>query len=84
MATTSIHPALEDFVEFLAKLAPRKVLEYKASAQSQERLLVLLQKSKDSVLNREETEEMEYYMMIEHLVRLAKARALQKLNVSAA
>ena len=84
MATTTIHPALEDFVEFLAKLAPRKVLEYKASPSSQERLLVLLQKSKEMPLSASETEEMEYYMMIEHLVRLAKARALQKLNVSAA
>lgn len=84
MATTTIHPALEDFVEFLAKLAPRKVLEYKASPQSQERLFALLQKNKQTSLSLEETQEMEYYMMIEHLVRLAKARALQKLNVRAA
>lgn len=84
MAIPSIHPAIEDFVEFLAKLAPRKVLEYKASAASQERLSTLLEKNKNAPLSEKETEEMAYYMMIEHVVRLAKARALQKINASAA
>lgn len=81
---TSIHPALEDFVAFLSKLAPRKILEYKASARTQERLELLLQKNKQQLLTKEETEEMQYYMMVEHLVRLAKARALQILNARAA
>jgi hypothetical protein len=84
MDTHSVHPAVEDFVEFLAKLAPRKVLEYKASSQSQERLFTLLEKSKNAALTKKEMEEMDYYMMIEHVVRLAKARALQKLKLSAA
>ena len=83
MVTASIHPALEDLIEFLAKLAPRKVLNYKASAKSQERLTALLEKNKDATLSAEETTEIQYYMMVEHLVRLAKARALQKLNVRA-
>lgn len=84
MDSHSVHPAVEDFVEFLAKLAPRKVLEYKASLQSQERLTALLEKNKTAPLTKKESEEMAYYMMIEHVVRLAKARALQKLKLSAA
>jgi hypothetical protein len=40
--TAQVPSALDDFAEFLAKLAPRKVLGYKASAKSQERLNFLL------------------------------------------
>ena len=80
MVVTNVHPAIEDLVEFLTKLAPRKILEYKASPRSQERLDILLEKNRLAPLNAEETEEMKYSMMIEHVVRVAKARALQKLN----
>jgi hypothetical protein len=84
MIATNVHPAIEDLVEFLAKLAPRKILEYKASSRSQERLDSLLEKNKLAPLSAQEAEEMKYYMMIEHVVRIAKARALQKLNAQKA
>lgn len=80
--TAQASPVLDDFAEFLAKLAPRKLLEYKASAKAQERLNYLLEKNKSVHLSPEEQDEMRYYMLIEHLVRLAKARALQHLNLS--
>ena len=75
-----VFPALDEFAEFLAKLAPRKLLEYKASPKVQERLNALLEKNKTIGLTPEEEEEMNSCMLIEHLVRLAKARALQRLN----
>ncbi len=78
--TAPVSPALDDFAEFLAGLAPRKLLEYKASPQAQERLNFLLDKNKTAELTQEEQDEMGYYMLIEHLVRLAKARALKRLN----
>ena len=81
--TAQVSPALDDFAEFLAKLAPRKLLEYKASPKAQERLNFLLEKNKTLVLTQEEQDELGYYMLVEHLVRLAKARALQRLNLSA-
>ncbi len=80
MTAAPISPALEDFADFLAKLAPHKLLEYKASPKAQERLNQLLAKNKKTSLTPEEEGEMGYFMMIEHLVRLAKARALQRLN----
>jgi hypothetical protein len=79
--TAQVSPVLDDFAEFLAKLAPRKLLDYKASPKAQERLNFLLEKNKAAGLTAEEEDEMGYYMMIEHLVRLAKARALQLLNL---
>jgi hypothetical protein len=80
LMTAQVSPALDDFAEFLAKLAPRKLLEYKASSKAQERLNFLLEKNKTAGLTQEEQDEMSYYMLIEHLVRLAKVRALKLLN----
>jgi len=81
--TAQVSPALDDFAEFLAKLAPSKLLAYKASPKAQERLNFLLEKNKTIVLTQEEQDELGYYMLVEHLVRLAKAKALQRLNLSA-
>ena len=82
MAAAPISPVLDDFASFLAKLAPHKLLEYKTSPKSQERLKQLLAKNKNTSLTPEEEGEMGYFMMIEHLVRLAKTRALQQLNAA--
>jgi hypothetical protein len=78
--TATISPALDDFAEFISKLAPRKILEYKASVKAQERVNYLLEKNRGSGLSTEEQQEMNYYMMIEHIVRVAKTKALQRLN----
>lgn len=80
MTVASISPVLEDFADFLAKLAPHKLLDYKASPKAQARLDHLLAENKERPLTPAEEGEMGYFMMIEHLVRLAKARALQQLN----
>ncbi len=76
----AISPVLDDFAEFLSKLSPRKVLDYKASTKAQERVNFLLEKNRASGLSAEEQVEMNYHMMIEHIVRVAKTRALQRLN----
>ena len=84
MTATPISPALEDFADFLAKLAPQQLLDYKASPKAQKRLNQLLEKNKETPLTPDEEGEIGYYMMIEHLVRLAKTRALKQLNLKAA
>jgi hypothetical protein len=70
----------DELAYFLASLSPRRVLAYKASSQAQARVNVLLEKNKISGLTTDENAEMERYMTVEHIVRLAKAKALQKLN----
>ena len=70
----------DEFAVFLANLSPRKVLAYKASPKAQARVNILIAKNKAEGLSSEENSEMERYMTIEHIVRLAKAKALQKLN----
>lgn len=70
----------DELAFFLASLSPRRVLAYKASINSQKRVNLLLEKIKADGLTIEENSEMERFMTVEHIVRLAKAKALQKLN----
>ncbi|MBL7790927.1 MAG: DUF896 domain-containing protein [Saprospiraceae bacterium] len=68
----------DELAQFLASLSPRKVLAYKASPKSQMRVNELLEKNKTTGLTEEEEKEMERYMTVEHIVRLANA--LQRLE----
>ena len=70
----------DELAYFLASLSPRRVIAYKASPKSQARVNVLIEKNKISGLSEAENAEMERFMTVEHIVRLAKAKALQKLN----
>ena len=72
----------DELAYFLASLSPRKVLQYKASPKAQERVSVLLQKNQKEGLSTEENAEMERYMTLEHIIRLAKSKALQKMTLS--
>ena len=70
----------DELAHFLASLSPRRVLAYKASPKAQTRVNDLLGKNSTVGLTPEENAEMERYMTVEHIVRLAKAKALQRLN----
>ena len=70
----------DELAYFLASLSPRKVLQYKASHKAQERVNLLLQKNQKEGLSVEESAEMARYMTLEHIIRLAKSKALQKIN----
>jgi hypothetical protein len=70
----------DELAYFLASLSPRKVLQYKASPKAQERVNILLAKNQNGGLNAEESAEMERYMTLEHIIRLAKSKSLQQLN----
>jgi hypothetical protein len=71
----------DELADFLASLSPRKVLQYKASPKAQERVELLLLKNQNEGLTLEENAEMERYMTLEHIIRLAKSKALQQLNL---
>jgi hypothetical protein len=70
----------DELAYFLASLSPRKVLQYKASPKAQARVNVLLAKNQNEGLNADESAEMERYMTLEHIIRLAKSKSLQQLN----
>ncbi len=72
----------DELAYFLASLSPRKVLAYKVSPKAQDRVNFLIAKNKETGLTTVENAEMERYMVVEHIVQLAKAKALQKLNIT--
>lgn len=58
---------------------PRQVLAIRPSAELQSRTRELLNRTLEGALSRAEEVELERYLLLEHLVRVAKARALQEL-----
>ena len=72
---------LSDVLETLASLpTPEEVLALRPSAALQERIEELLEKSRSGGLSADEQRAWEQYQYVEHLVRLAKARAVLKLK----
>lgn len=74
---------LQDVLEVLATLpAPEEVLALRPTPALQERVGALLARSHNGGLSEEEQREWDRYQYIEHLVRLAKARAAIKLGTA--
>jgi hypothetical protein len=80
---SSEYEAVADVLELLASLpAPEEVLALRASPRLQERIHELLEKNRSSSLSPEEELEWERIGYIEHLVRVAKAKAALKLKTT--
>lgn len=75
--------AFEDESAILALLAsqpsPEQVLALHPTPELQERISDLLLRSKEGMLVAQEAAELERYLLLEHLVRLAKVHAAKRL-----
>ena len=69
----------EELVQFIASLSPREVVEFKPSESARTRVWDLIERGKAAPLAAGEKSELDHYLEIEHLMRLAKARARQLL-----
>lgn len=79
--TFTIIPGVRSLLEQLASLpSPEEVLALRPASALRERMDELLEKNGDSGLSLEEQGEWDQYQELEHLVRLAKANALRKLQ----
>jgi hypothetical protein len=68
--------AYEEIVEFIAAgTTPGSVASYQPSDATRERVRELIEREKSSSLLPEEESELDHYMELEHIMRLAKARA---------
>jgi len=73
--------AYDEFVDFLAAgTTPRGVVDYRPSAATKAKVADLIRRQKSSSLTPDESAELNYFLQIEHLMRLAKARARKHLN----
>lgn len=68
--------AYEEVIDFIAAgTTPQNVIDFRPSEAAQQRLEDLLTREKDAALSAEEKFELDHYLQLEHLMRLAKARA---------
>ncbi len=72
---------LAEVLETLASLpTPEEVLELRPSPALEDRILLLLEKNRAGGLTPDEEREWESYEYLEHLMRIAKAKALAHLS----
>jgi hypothetical protein len=73
------YAGLNDALETLARLpSPEEVLALRPAPTLQDRIEELLDKNRNTGLSGEEQKEWARYEYIEHLIRLAKARAIHR------
>ena len=75
---SAAHPVYLELIEFIAAgTTPEQVIAFRPSATAQERVEELISKSKDDHLSPDEQAELDYFFQLEHILRVAKARAEQ-------
>jgi len=71
----TIYTAYDEIADLLSEAEPTRLLNLRASAEMQQRLEFLMEKSKEADLNKAEKDELDHYIVLERLIRLAKIRA---------
>ena len=70
--------AYEEIIDFIAAgTTPQSLIEFQPSATVKERVAELIFQEKNGLLSTDEKAELDHFMLLEHLLRLAKARAHQ-------
>jgi hypothetical protein len=71
----------DEIVDFITSAPmPEQILNFKPSSKVQKRLEELMDKKREEGLNEEEKHELEQFLTIEHIMRLAKARARKRIS----
>jgi hypothetical protein len=71
----TIYSVYDQVADLLATLDPAKVMAMKASDEMQIRFDELAEKSAGNQLTKAEKDELDHYVVLERLIRLAKIRA---------
>jgi len=71
-----IHPAYEEIIDFLAAvITSQSLVQFQVSESVRERVADLIFREKNEGISLDEKLELDHYLIIEHLLRLAKTRA---------
>lgn len=76
----TVQTMYDDVADFIANMNPTKILELKAPQEAQERVWSLISKEKDTGLTASEKDELDHFIVLERLIRLAKAHARHRLD----
>ncbi|MEO6038275.1 MAG: hypothetical protein ABIQ93_07680 [Saprospiraceae bacterium] len=70
----------DEIIDFLTSApTPQEIVAYRPSSALQQRAEELTEKSKTGALSEPDQKELDYFLVIEHLMRMAKIRARQRL-----
>jgi hypothetical protein len=75
MASNSVYLEIVDF--FASGTTPQTVVDFQPSPAAQQRSLELLELAKLNELTAEQESEIDHFTELEHILRMAKARARQ-------
>jgi len=67
--------AYDEIVDFIAMASPAAVLGFKPSQTTKDRVANLINREKTESLSIDESAELDRYLQLEQIMRLAKARA---------
>lgn len=74
--------AYEELIDFIAAgTTPDNIVAFRPSEETKQRVADLLRREKTTGLTPDELSELDRYMQLEHLTRLAKARARKYLSI---
>jgi hypothetical protein len=74
-------PAYFEIIEFIAAgTTPEAVAQFRPSSEAQLRVADLVEREKEGGLSSEEKAELDHFLELEHILRMAKARARQILS----
>jgi len=74
-STMQSNKAYDEVIEFIASSSPQNVIAFRPSEEAKARVADLIFREKTEGLPEDEKSELDHYLQIEHLMRLAKARA---------
>jgi UDP-N-acetylmuramoylalanine-D-glutamate ligase len=78
---TRVHKVHHELIDLIAGgCRSADVAEFTPSTKAKKRVAYLLGRLKDDRLSEEETSELDQYVELEHIMRLAKAKARQQLG----
>lgn len=77
MIAVKNYKASEEVASFIAQTSPAKVLAFRPSEETMRRVSELIEREKNEGLPAEEKRELDSYMQLEHLMRMAKIYARQ-------
>lgn len=77
----SAAPSYLEIIDFIAAgTTPQAVIDFRPSAEAQQRVAELIGREKEDGLSPDEKSELDHFMDLEHILRMAKARARQILT----
>lgn len=76
----SAQKVYEEVIDFIATTNPNKVLAFRPSEATKQRVSDLIYREKTTGLSPEEKSELDHYMQLEHVMRMAKIRARKLLK----